>query len=71
MKTKLILSLSLLITRSRCIESVRPESTNCLTGVIIGTGCTDEGCLIKVTDLKDKEIEVDSVIIDNKNISTL
>ena len=49
-----------------CTDSVKPASAFCLTGTIIGNGCTAEGYLIEVTDRKGKEIEVGSVTIANK-----
>ncbi|WP_114751171.1 hypothetical protein [Pleomorphovibrio marinus] len=66
MKNLLILLLSPLILGWSCAESASPESSNCLSGVIIGHGCTNEGYLIEVFDLKGKEIEVGSVAFADK-----
>lgn len=66
MKNLLILLLSVLIMGFSCTDSTKPVSRNCLSGVIIGNGCTNEGFLIDVAELKDEEIEVASVKITNK-----
>jgi len=63
MKNFDILLLSLFIMAFSCSETLKPESSDCLSGIIIGNGCTAEGYLIEVTDLKDKDIEVGSVTI--------
>jgi len=49
-----------------CSDTLEPENPNCLTGVIIGNGCTAEGYLIEVTDLRGKVIEIGTVTMASK-----
>lgn len=61
--------MALVLIGMGCAENVTSESRNCLSGVIIGNGCTNEGYLIEVRDLKGKEIEVGSVTMGSQTYS--